>query len=67
MTAHLDLFVRNHLPPPELQPDFINLEFFSHPETLNCSDPLLEVSRKDYLDADGQDSIDQPYRRRELS
>jgi len=42
MTAHLDLFARNHLPPPELQPDFINLEFFSHPEILNCSDPLLD-------------------------
>jgi len=47
MTAHLDLFVRNHLPPPELQPDFINLEFFSYPEILNCSDPLLDDAVKE--------------------
>ncbi len=47
MTAHLDLFVRNHLPPPELQPDFINLEAFSYPEILNCSDPLLDDAVKE--------------------
>ena len=35
MTAHLDLFVQQHLPAQEELPDFINLENFDYPEILN--------------------------------
>jgi 2-aminobenzoate-CoA ligase len=42
-TAHIDTFARDHLPPPELQPEFLfdrpELHF---PEQLNCATELLD-------------------------
>ena len=42
MTAHVDTFARDHLPPKEQWPNFINLDRFEYPETLNCATPLLD-------------------------
>ena len=47
MTAHLDLFVQQHLPAQEELPDFINLENFDYPEILNCATPLLDDAVKE--------------------
>ena len=36
-SAHIDTFARDHLPPPELQPDFLfNLPELHYPTRLNC-------------------------------
>ena len=42
MNAHVDTFARDHLPPKEQWPNFINLDRFEYPETLNCATPLLD-------------------------
>ena len=47
MTAHLDLFVQQHLLAQEELPDFINLENFDYPEMLNCTTPLLDDAVKE--------------------
>ncbi|GAA0595757.1 AMP-binding protein [Streptomyces crystallinus] len=42
-TGHLDTFVQDHLPPPELQPDtLLDLPTLRFPPRLNCSTELLE-------------------------
>jgi 2-aminobenzoate-CoA ligase len=42
MTAHLDTFVRDRLPPPEAQPDFLfDLPELQYPERLNAAAELL--------------------------
>ncbi|HEU4460831.1 MAG TPA: benzoate-CoA ligase family protein [Methylibium sp.] len=42
-TAHLDTFARDHLPPPEQQPDFLfTLPELQFPERLNCAAELLD-------------------------
>jgi 2-aminobenzoate-CoA ligase len=43
MTAHLDTFARDRLPPPELQPEFVfDLPELQFPERLNCAAALLD-------------------------
>ena len=42
-TAHVDTFARDHLPPPEAQPEFIfDLPELQFPERLNCATELLD-------------------------
>ena len=42
-TAHVDTFARDHLPPPEAQPEFIfDLPGLRFPERLNCATELLD-------------------------
>ncbi|MEG0938023.1 MAG: benzoate-CoA ligase family protein [Comamonas sp.] len=42
-TAHIDTFAADHLPPPELQPEFIfELPALQFPERLNCAVELLD-------------------------
>jgi len=42
-SAHIDTFARDHLPPPEQQPEFIfELPELQFPETLNCASELLD-------------------------
>jgi 2-aminobenzoate-CoA ligase len=41
-TAHVDTFVRDRLPAPHDQPDFINLDRLGYPERLNCAVELLD-------------------------
>jgi 2-aminobenzoate-CoA ligase len=42
-TAHLDTFARDHLPPPEAQPEFLfDLPELKLPERLNCATELLD-------------------------
>jgi len=42
-TAHLDTFARDHLPPPESQPEFLfDLPKLQFPERLNCATELLD-------------------------
>ncbi len=42
-TAHIDTFAHDHLPPPELQPDYLfELPELQFPEQLNCADELLD-------------------------
>jgi 2-aminobenzoate-CoA ligase len=42
-TAHLDTFARDHLPPPEQQPEFrFDLPELRFPERLNCATELLD-------------------------
>jgi 2-aminobenzoate-CoA ligase len=42
-TAHLDTFARDHLPPPEAQPEFhFDLPELKLPERLNCATELLD-------------------------
>ena len=42
-TAHLDTFARDHLPPPEAQPEFLfELPGLQFPERLNCATELLD-------------------------
>ncbi|HET7862940.1 MAG TPA: 2-aminobenzoate-CoA ligase, partial [Burkholderiaceae bacterium] len=43
MTAHVDTFARDHLPPPEQQPHFLfNLPELQFPAQLNCATELLD-------------------------
>lgn len=43
MTAHLDTFARDHLPPPEAQPEFLfELPELQFPARLNCATELLD-------------------------
>jgi len=42
-TAHIDTFARDHLPPPDQQPEFIfELPELQFPERLNCATELLD-------------------------
>ena len=42
-TAHVDTFARDHLPPPELQPEFLfTLPGLQFPQRLNCATELLD-------------------------
>ena len=43
-SVHTDTFARDHLPPPELWPDFLIPEgsVFDYPERLNCAAALLD-------------------------
>ncbi len=41
-TAHVDTFARDHLPPPEQQPDYL-LDGFDYPETLNVGFELTDA------------------------
>ncbi len=42
-TTHRDTFVRDRLPPPELQPEFLfELPELRYPEQLNCAEVLLD-------------------------
>jgi 2-aminobenzoate-CoA ligase len=42
-SAHIDTFARDHLPPPELQPEFIfELPELQFPAQLNCATELLD-------------------------
>ena len=42
-TAHVDTFARDHLPPPEAQPEFrFDLPELKFPERLNCASELLD-------------------------
>ena len=42
-TAHLDTFIRDRLPPPELQPDFLfDLPELRYPERLNAAVELID-------------------------
>ncbi|PPE70362.1 AMP-binding protein [Caldimonas thermodepolymerans] len=42
-TAHVDTFARDHLPPPELQPEFLfTLPELQFPARLNCAHELLD-------------------------
>ncbi len=44
MTAHLDTFARDHLPPPEAQPEFLfGLPELQFPAQLNCASELLDA------------------------
>ena len=43
MTSHVDTFARDHLPPPELQPEFLfELPSLQFPPLLNCASELLD-------------------------
>jgi 2-aminobenzoate-CoA ligase len=43
MSAHVDTFARDHLPPPEAQPEFrFDLPELNFPERLNCATELLD-------------------------
>jgi 2-aminobenzoate-CoA ligase len=43
MSAHVDTFARDHLPPPEAQPEFrFDLPELRFPERLNCATELLD-------------------------
>ncbi len=46
-TSHRDTFARDHLPPPEAQPAFINLDRLAIPERLNCAAWLLDAAVAD--------------------
>lgn len=42
-SAHIDTFARDHLPPPELQPEYVfELPELQFPEQLNCATELLD-------------------------
>ncbi|MFC4297136.1 MULTISPECIES: benzoate-CoA ligase family protein [Castellaniella] len=42
-SAHIDTFARDHLPPPEQQPEFLfDLPELQFPERLNCATELLD-------------------------
>jgi len=42
-SAHIDTFARDHLPPPEQQPEFLfELPELQFPEQLNCASELLD-------------------------
>ena len=42
-TAHVDTFARDHLPPPEAQPEFLfELPELQFPAQLNCATELLD-------------------------
>ncbi len=43
-SAHIDTFARDHLPPPELQPEFLfDLPELQLPQQLNCAAELLDA------------------------
>ena len=43
ITAHIDTFARDHLPPPEQQPEYLfELPGLQFPERLNCATELLD-------------------------
>ena len=43
MTAHIDTFARDHLPPPDQQPEFLfELPELQFPQQLNCASELLD-------------------------
>jgi 2-aminobenzoate-CoA ligase len=49
-TAHRDSFVRDRLPPPELQPDFLfDLPELQYPERLNAAVELIDKADPDAL------------------
>jgi 2-aminobenzoate-CoA ligase len=49
LTAHLDTFARDHLPPLELQPEFIfDLPQLQYPERINCATELLDRAVSDH-------------------
>ncbi len=42
-SAHTDTFARDHLPPPEAQPDYLfELPSLQFPAQLNCATELLD-------------------------
>ncbi|MEU4803957.1 AMP-binding protein [Actinosynnema sp. NPDC023587] len=42
-SAHVDTFCRDHLPPPEQQPEFVfDLPELHYPDRLNCAEVLLD-------------------------
>ncbi len=41
-TCHVDLFVRDRLPHPDMQPAFINLDRLDYPEHLNATNELVD-------------------------
>lgn len=44
-SAHVDTFARDHLPPPEAQPEFLfELPELQFPPTLNCAAALLDAA-----------------------
>ena len=44
-SAHVDTFARDHLPPPETQPEFLfDLPELKFPPVLNCAEALLDVA-----------------------
>ena len=44
-SAHVDTFARDHLPPPEQQPEFLfELPSLQFPPTLNCAAALLDAA-----------------------
>ena len=48
MTAHVDTFVRDRLPPPEDQPDFrFDLPELRYPERLNAASALIDAAPAD--------------------
>ncbi|HEX8217402.1 MAG TPA: AMP-binding protein, partial [Allosphingosinicella sp.] len=50
MTAHIDTFVRDRLPPPELQPEFLfELPELQYPERLNAAVELIDAGDPDAL------------------
>ena len=54
-TAHVDTFARDHLPPPEAQPEFLfDLPELQFPERLNCATELLDRARAAKAGATGR-------------
>ncbi|HEU0100582.1 MAG TPA: AMP-binding protein [Allosphingosinicella sp.] len=50
MTAHIDTFVRDRLPPPEAQPEFLfDLPELKYPERLNAAVELIDKGDPDAL------------------
>jgi 2-aminobenzoate-CoA ligase len=44
-SAHRDTFARDHLPPPEAQPEFLfDLPELRYPERMNCATELLDLA-----------------------
>lgn len=58
-SAHHDTFVLDHMPPPDQQPDFINLDRLAYPEHLNATVELVDrhvaEGRGDRIALIGQD------------
>ena len=43
-SAHIDTFARDHLPPPEAQPEYLfDLPELQFPAQLNCATALLDI------------------------
>jgi 2-aminobenzoate-CoA ligase len=50
MTSHIDTFVRDRLPPPEAQPEFLfDLPELNYPERLNAAVALIDAGDPDAL------------------